>query len=922
MRARITTGFVLALALGACSSGGPAALHQFAFANLGEVEDAIDASGDPDTDGDSIPDDIELQLVTDPGDRDTDRDGLVDNYELFQPGWRRSDRLPDADNDGVIAPADPDDDGDRMDDGTTVDTDGDGVANYLEYYGYSYDFLTGKFRPWDGDPDAPHFFTDPLQPSTDQDAYPDGMEVSGLLLDPTVRYPGDHPLVPAYPNLVVELASYSVTLNETVQVTETESLEQGRTWTRQTERTNSYTNESNWSVGAKVGFEAAADPKVTGEVSVNFGGSSSSTNSVAVSVAAGESITSSRSWSVARTSNPTEAANLKLFLKIHNRGTAPVSNIVPTLTLKIGGLSVTTFEPGNPQVHMLVPGATYPAEPGVFWVVDSVAGKGPLRLTMAELRALELGAPVSVSMTQVKGDAMRLTPAAKWESVGATTEFVARCDAVCANIRIDLGDAETETHLDGDLVHHLVYGDDSPSARPTTLGEALARIGVDAEGTLTYIDREGYPRTRSLDGFKYAIDPATLRANGWTVDPDGTIVAPEDFALHAMRILPDTTILIRAPRHPDAPQGPEVHFAYLDPYDGEVLVSAVDYEGIDRVTVFNDEDPPQAFDLFESVPGSGFFSGSAEGLGGTRLYVEVVNLAGTFGEPVELGELFQEPEPQPPVIHKVDVNINESRIYVNVESGNPNNPNSDIAWVALYHPDLDGGYLEIEERVFDYYLDEQGLEAELPPDFTATEDLKVVAYVSPGVYTEREVGPGDITNVQVRRAGSVTMKSEWDRGDFIWEKFASRIGRLILDAAPGQAYYRYTEHKTFSEELHPIPGAPDDLVLRVDGNEALIPNLTARMYFNAQRVHVGEGDSLYRGLTKKQIEDHLAQGSDPGSVLKVDAVGGLERNQVYALRTTAGLYAKIHVASIAEDYSFVHIRKTWTVTLKFCVFEN
>jgi len=749
------------------------------YQTLGEVETAVEAalaSADPaeraDTDGDGLPDGVEAGLGTNPADRDTDHDGLVDNYELFGNGFDPGDPLPDADHDGIISPLDNDDNNDLRNDGATIDTDGDGVPNYLEYYGYSYDFLTGQFVPWDGDPDKPHYFTDPLQPSTDQDAYPDGMEVSGLLLDPTVRAPGDDPLVPAYPNLVVELASYTVTLNETVQLTETESLERGRTWTRQTDRTHSYTDERNWGVGVEVGYDASPTGGVSGKVSANLGGSYASTNSVSVSVGTGESATSAEGWSVARTSNPTDAAHIKLFLKIANRGTGPISNIVPTLTLKIGGLNVTTFEPGNPQVNMLVPGATYPDEPGVYWVVDSVSGGGPLSLTMTELRALERGAPISVSLTQTRGDAMRLTPEGTWESVGAQSEFVARCDAVCANIRIDLGD--------GELVHHLVYGDDSPSAHPMTLGEALGKIGVDEAGTLFWIDHDGNPRTRPLEGFTWAIDPQTLRANGWIVEPDGTATPPEGFVLDAMRVLPYTNILVRAPRDPAEPPEPVVHFGYLDPYNGEVRVSAADYEGIVRVRVHN-EDESSETELFEDVPGAGFYSGSATAedgfVAGEPLYAEVVNLAG-LSKTVLLGELFQEPGPQAPLINDTELDLNAHTIYVNAESGNPNNANSDIAWVRLYHPDLPGGFVAVADRVFDYYQDENGLQADLPATFQATEGLKVVAYVSPGVYTEQDIAPGDISSVQVRRMGTITMQADWVEGTIP----STRIGRLTLES--------------------------------------------------------------------------------------------------------------------------------------------
>ena len=382
---------VLGASLGACGSGGSeappltapvAAGPKLPFASLGELEDAIDAaasSEDPaermDTDADSIPDVVELRLETSPTLADTDRDGLVDGFELFGESFDRSDPLPDRDRDGLVAPRDVDDDNDRRNDGLDVDTDGDQVANYLEYYGYTYDILTGRFELWNGDPDVPHFFTDPLQPSTDQDAYPDGMEASGALLDPTVGIPGDDPLVPAAPNVIVRLMGYTVTLNEDIEVQEGESLARGREWSRETEISHAYTDERSWEVGAELGFSAKTDSQgVEGKVSTTTGGTQSSTHSTSTTVASGESVTSERNWSTARSANPTDAAHLKLFLQVENAGTAPISNVVPTLTIKIGGLSIATFEPGGDSIAMLVPGGVYPEAGGGNWVVDSLAG--------------------------------------------------------------------------------------------------------------------------------------------------------------------------------------------------------------------------------------------------------------------------------------------------------------------------------------------------------------------------------------------------------------------------------------------------------------------------------------------------------------------------------------------------------------------
>jgi len=408
--------------------------------------------------------------------------------------------------------------------------------------------------------------------------------------------------------------------------------------------------------------------------------------------------------------------------------------------------------------------------------------------------------------------------------------------------------------------------------------------------------------------------------------PDGTTEAPEESALHALRLLPDSNVLIRAPRDPAAVPEPEVYYGFLDPYTGEVRVSAADYEGILRVRV-RDEEDTQSIELFEDVPGAGFFSGSAKGDDAfdpeTTLFAEVLNPGG-FTTTVELGKLFQEPDPQNPFIHSIDLDLNEHRLYVNVESGNPDNANSDIEWVRLFHPDLPGGFVEldlVQDRVFDYYQDENGLEKALPADFDATEDIKVVAYVSPGVYTETDVGPGDITNIQVLRSGAITMRSDWDDGPDDGVKFTSRIGRLTLDAAKGTNPYRFTSSQAFflvNPPLHPIPGAPVDLVLRVENGALAIANLPANMYMNAQHALMGSGDQLYRMLTKGELEQADLVGDSP---LAVGRLGGLQKNQVDAVFTTRGLYAKIYVQDIKESYDYFRRTKTWRLSLKFTVFE-
>jgi hypothetical protein len=112
------------------------------------------AEGDPDSDGDGIPDTIEVFVLgTDPFSADSDGDGIDDFQEVFIDGTSPTNdaRRPDSDGDGLpdeleeilgTNPADP-------------DSDGDGLTDGLEVL-----FLG----------------TDPLHPDTDRDGLPDGID--------------------------------------------------------------------------------------------------------------------------------------------------------------------------------------------------------------------------------------------------------------------------------------------------------------------------------------------------------------------------------------------------------------------------------------------------------------------------------------------------------------------------------------------------------------------------------------------------------------------------------------------------------------------------------------------------------------------------------------------------------------------------
>ena len=105
------------------------------YLNIGEIAQMIDDSQTEDSDGDFLPDDVEVLLGTDPNNRDSDHDGLFDYNEIFGGmSYHHNDAVPDQDQDGLIAALDADENGDGRNDGLDVDSDGDGIPNYMEFY--------------------------------------------------------------------------------------------------------------------------------------------------------------------------------------------------------------------------------------------------------------------------------------------------------------------------------------------------------------------------------------------------------------------------------------------------------------------------------------------------------------------------------------------------------------------------------------------------------------------------------------------------------------------------------------------------------------------------------------------------------------------------------------------------------------------
>lgn len=569
---------------------------------MADLANYITMSAGADSDGDYLPDDLEIALGTDPGNPDSDRDGIRDYEEIMGEAFGNFENIPDVDQDGIIAALDTDDNGDGVHDGEGIDSDGDGIFNYLEINGFTYDWYTDSFALWDGVSfDVPYFKTDARQLSTDQDPYTDDMEASGKLLDVLIREPGGLPMVPAFPNIVVLLEGYDVTLNSEITYARGGSLSEGTTWSRQTTVENAFEQGINYEAGITITGKIGAIDWGETEWSAKVGGSSTWTWTRSSTVSIGESITQESNWQKATTTNPSTAARVKLKLKVYNFGTAAASDIRPTLTMKIGGMSILTFSPSNP-IGILEPGGVYPAQDGTYWVVDkrhSLGVESDIDLTLDELRMLESGAPLNIEVTQMDGDVMLLNDGGQWEQAGKWGEYIARCEAVSANIKLDIGD--------GQFIHQLVYADDTESSPVVTLGDALRWIASYKEWTgspiITYVDSAGLPQEADLTNWNFIVDKPTLLKNGVVPgDPEASAdITPTELVLG-----PDTTITARAPREALDLLEPEIYYAYYD-FDAKVVeLAAADYNGIVSAS-FIDEDGNR-HPMNETMPGTGVFT--------------------------------------------------------------------------------------------------------------------------------------------------------------------------------------------------------------------------------------------------------------------------------------------------------------------------
>ncbi|TVQ15031.1 MAG: hypothetical protein EA364_03165, partial [Balneolaceae bacterium] len=382
-----------------------------------------------------------------------------------------------------------------------VDSDGDGIPNWLEIGGYSFNPGTGQLETCTDESLTTCFRTDPLRWSTDGDPYSDFMEATGVNMPAGVRSPYRHPLVAARPVINVRLASYDVTPIETI--TDVSGGEQSTSFT------NSTVNQTDmdFDISLNVVRDFINPAKLlTGDIGFSYSNTTTTTETSTSS--------SSMNWSTSRSRQPNEAAELRLNLFMTNSGHATARNVRPTFNLVLAGKTIATFKisaehAANSLTEANTQNSRYPLNGTI--AIDRDSGGNKIILTMDELRAIQMGTPLSLVVTQVDADVVRWNPNNNsFDSNIAWTSFENEIDAATIRMKVVRGT---------DIFTYNIYAGTEAFDPGHTLGDLLPVVmSLEENNGQVWLGGNAYPDSwfsftdsqNFIDTWNSAGQPASL----------------------------------------------------------------------------------------------------------------------------------------------------------------------------------------------------------------------------------------------------------------------------------------------------------------------------------------------------------------------------------------------------------------------------
>lgn len=424
----------IAAGCGGDSATVPGQPEGTAFAPVESPERVLGSIGDRDFDG--VPDGVEVSIGTDPLNIDSDGDGLTDHYELWgiqglavgEIGQLSG--LPDANENGIIAALDRSEAGNKVLKSTSSigvdripvpypdidpqpenDLDDDWIPSDFELAGFYYelDAATGQdwFVKWDGDITKPYQKTDPTKWSTDGDPWSDWEESTKINLDQRVKIPGDHPCIPAYPDIFVSMKDFTIQLNEDTVVTDNEGGSAEDSWKQTTAHVDKSTNKvgagGSLSVFGSVGTLSGFGVRLEGKFHKDW--SSYESNMVTENTSGIES----ENWSSATSTsqNTLEVARFTATLNVVNNGTLPATNPKILCNLLLGNQAITNFQIN--YLGELRPKEAAPVE--IPLLADGFTSApfpegSPIMLSLNQLRSIQSGAEVGIEVVDFEAETL------------------------------------------------------------------------------------------------------------------------------------------------------------------------------------------------------------------------------------------------------------------------------------------------------------------------------------------------------------------------------------------------------------------------------------------------------------------------------------------------------------------------------------
>ncbi|MBF7150836.1 binary toxin-like calcium binding domain-containing protein [Bacillus toyonensis] len=283
----------------------------------------------------------------------------------------------------------------------TDDLDQDGIINDLEVNGYVWNPYTFEFEAYDPN-NSQHaglevYRTRPDAKSTSGDPYDDARKASKLNLA-HVRPPFDHPSVAAYPIIKANVLEYTVT--PIADITDSQGNSISSTFSESVTTVDTQTHGSSFETSYGFAWDSGFEHNFN--ITTGYSGSRTWGTESTRETGGGEEF----NWETAVTYNTSEAADLDFTVTFTNEGSLYAANIIPTFNIILGGKVIFTHSPAIP-VAGLGPGETSP-----IFNIDKI------RISLDDLKAIQLGAPIELEMTQVEADIRERNEQGNWVVIG------------------------------------------------------------------------------------------------------------------------------------------------------------------------------------------------------------------------------------------------------------------------------------------------------------------------------------------------------------------------------------------------------------------------------------------------------------------------------------------------------------------------